>query len=234
MGPSRSSSPPVVFRFKNNDHHTAILSAGPPLNHLERFSDALLAPRLSPPPCPPFARGGKTAASGLFSPLARGDTGGCFECLCVVPGSSSTRLKIALVHQAASRRQLRCHRDLRDMLIPCRGLGTGLTRLGRAAARASEATMMTGTPSHGFWGRSRSRGRAASTAGYCCQRGRGGAAHEVAHERRADWRTEPRRCVGTAGRATAGRARAEARASKVRGPECAVAVPVAEPEPASE
>src|SRR5208337_1539602 len=37
----------------------------------ERFSDALHAPRLSPPP-PPLARGGKSAASGLFSPLAKG------------------------------------------------------------------------------------------------------------------------------------------------------------------
>ena len=35
---------------------------------LERFSDALHAPRLSPP----FAKGGKSAASGLFSPLAKG------------------------------------------------------------------------------------------------------------------------------------------------------------------
>src|SRR5208282_114763 len=35
MGPSRSSSPPVVFRFRSHDHHMAILSAGPPLNHLD-------------------------------------------------------------------------------------------------------------------------------------------------------------------------------------------------------
>ena len=34
MGPSRSSSPQVVFRFRNNDHHMAIVSAEPPLNHL--------------------------------------------------------------------------------------------------------------------------------------------------------------------------------------------------------
>src|SRR5271157_4826400 len=39
---------------------------------LERFSDALHAPRRSPPPYPPFARGGKSAAAGLFSPLAKG------------------------------------------------------------------------------------------------------------------------------------------------------------------
>jgi len=32
----------------------------------------------------------------FFPPLRRGDTGGFFECLCAVPGSSSTRLKIAL------------------------------------------------------------------------------------------------------------------------------------------
>src|SRR5271165_406248 len=62
---------------------------------LERFSDALHVPRLSPP-LPPFARGGKSAASGLFPPLRRGgDTGVFFECLCVVPGSAFTRLKIA-------------------------------------------------------------------------------------------------------------------------------------------
>ena len=47
-------------------------------------------------PRAPLARGGKSAASGLFPPLRRGDTGGCFECLCVVPGSASTRLKTAL------------------------------------------------------------------------------------------------------------------------------------------
>src|SRR5271157_364649 len=35
MGPSRSSSPPVVFSFRNNGHHMAIISAGPPLNHLD-------------------------------------------------------------------------------------------------------------------------------------------------------------------------------------------------------
>jgi len=64
----------------------------------------LLAPRLSPP-YPPFARGGKTAASGLFPPLRRGDTGGCFECLCAVPGSSSTRLKIALRRDVLARRR---------------------------------------------------------------------------------------------------------------------------------
>src|SRR5271166_2500806 len=39
---------------------------------VELFSDALRAPRLSPPPYPPFARGGKSAASGPFSPLAKG------------------------------------------------------------------------------------------------------------------------------------------------------------------
>jgi len=46
-----------------------------------------------PPPYPPFARGGKLASSGPFPPLRRG---GCFECLCVVPGSSFTRLKTTL------------------------------------------------------------------------------------------------------------------------------------------
>jgi len=42
--------------------------------------------RGSHPPHPPFAGGGKSTASGLFPPLRRGDKGGCFECLCVVPG----------------------------------------------------------------------------------------------------------------------------------------------------
>ena len=46
---------------------------------------------------PKFARGGKSAASGLFSPLRRGDTGRFFECLCVAPGSASRRLKTALI-----------------------------------------------------------------------------------------------------------------------------------------
>jgi hypothetical protein len=62
---------------------------------LERFSDALHAPRLSPP-LPLLRKGGKLAASGLFPPLRRGDTGGFFECLCVAPGSASRRLKTAL------------------------------------------------------------------------------------------------------------------------------------------
>ena len=42
---------------------------------LERFSDALHAPRLSPP-YPPFARGGNSVASGLFSPPCEGGVGG--------------------------------------------------------------------------------------------------------------------------------------------------------------
>src|SRR5271157_6155877 len=52
--------------------------------------------RGSHPPYPPFARGEKSAASHLFPPLRRGETGGFFECLRVTPGSSSRRLKTAL------------------------------------------------------------------------------------------------------------------------------------------
>src|SRR5208337_2331898 len=125
-----------------------------------------------------------------------------------------TRLSLARrfsVPQAAISRQLLWHRALLDVPTSCWGFGMGLTRLDRAAARVSEAMMMSGPPSHVIWGRSRSRSRsrAAPTAGYWW-RGREGAAHEVGHERRADGRAEPRRCVGTGGRATGGRARAEA------------------------
>ena len=49
--------------------------------HLEQFSNALHAPRLTPP-SPPFARG---------------DKGGSFECLRITPGSSSSRWKAALL-----------------------------------------------------------------------------------------------------------------------------------------
>ena len=62
---------------------------------LERFSDALQAPRLSPP-LPAPRKGGKSAASGLFPPLPRGDAGEFFECLRVAPGSASRRWKTAL------------------------------------------------------------------------------------------------------------------------------------------
>ena len=61
---------------------------------LDRFSNALHAPRLTPPHSP-FARG-KVGDSRLFPPLRRGDTGGFFECLRIAPGSSSRRLKTAL------------------------------------------------------------------------------------------------------------------------------------------
>src|SRR5271157_5984813 len=63
---------------------------------LERFSDALHAPRLSPP-LPPLRKGGRVGGVwSFFPPLRRGDTGGFFECLCVAPGLASRRLKIAL------------------------------------------------------------------------------------------------------------------------------------------
>src|SRR5208283_2939175 len=54
------------------------------------------AAALTPPPAPPSQGGENLRRLVFFPPLRRGDTGGCFECLCAVPGSSSTRLKIAL------------------------------------------------------------------------------------------------------------------------------------------
>src|SRR5208283_899434 len=89
----------ILFRCRQrpnrNSMKTVIQTA-----MVERISDALHVPQLSPPLPPPFARGGKSAASGLFPPLRRGDTGGFFECLCVAPGSPSRRLKIALARFA--------------------------------------------------------------------------------------------------------------------------------------
>src|SRR5208283_5086285 len=54
------------------------------------------AAALTPPPTPPSQGGENLRRLVFFPPLRRGETGGCFECLCAVPGSSSTRLKIAL------------------------------------------------------------------------------------------------------------------------------------------
>ena len=50
----------------------------------------------STPPVHPFARGGKSAASGLFPPCEGGTQGGASSASAVVPGSASTRLKTAL------------------------------------------------------------------------------------------------------------------------------------------
>src|SRR5271157_3744307 len=71
---------------------------------LERFSDALHAPRRSPR-LPPLRKGGKVGGVWSFFPPCEGGTqGGFFECLCVAPGSASRRLITALVnHSPASR-----------------------------------------------------------------------------------------------------------------------------------
>src|SRR5271165_878000 len=78
---------------------------------LQRSSDALHAPRRSPP-LPPLRKGGKGddhlrkegqvgGVWSFFPPLRRGGRGGAFECLCVVPGLASRQLRITLVCLAA-------------------------------------------------------------------------------------------------------------------------------------
>src|SRR5208283_2327783 len=80
------------------------------------------AAALTPPPAPPSQGGENLRRLVFFPPLRRGDTGGCFECLCAVPGSSSTRLKIALINgrwQMASRFSLATGRSFPSSLATC-------------------------------------------------------------------------------------------------------------------